>query len=135
MKALNPKGESKASPSSNTEPSSFPKKDGDGATSKTSYGRGENEHATKGLAGRIDGGQNAEFENQDCAYQSESVESDEKERSPVYIIRYARDKVRGDLPTIFMAPEGRRQTSYDEDGAQYTERGINFCSLKDESRI
>jgi hypothetical protein len=76
VEALNPQGKGKASPRTYTIPSSLPKEDGDGATGHASNDRREDKHSAEGFAGRIDGGEDTKFENEDNADEREGIETD-----------------------------------------------------------
>ena len=82
METLDPQSECETAPGADSIPRSLPEEDGDSATRDSSDGGGENKHAAKGLAGRIDGREDAEPEDEDEAYEGERIETNEKEGSP-----------------------------------------------------
>ena len=72
-KGLYPECQSKTAPCAYTISSSFPKKDGDGTASNTCYSCRKYEHSAKSLTWWIDGRENAEFQDENCTYESQSI--------------------------------------------------------------
>lgn len=73
---LDPKGESKASPCTDSVPCGLPEEDGDGASCKAGDGGGEYEHASDCFGRRIDCGEDAKLEDKDETCEGECVEAD-----------------------------------------------------------
>jgi hypothetical protein len=69
VKGLYPESESKTPPCAYTIYGSFPKKDGNGTTCDTCDGCRKYKHAYKGLSWWINGRENAEFQDEDSAYE------------------------------------------------------------------
>lgn len=78
MEGLEPYAKCETTPGTNTIASSFPEENGDCAPGDSSYGAGKNEHATKGLRWRFDGGQNTITNYENGAYEGKRVEADEE---------------------------------------------------------
>lgn len=69
VKGLYPERESKTAPCAYTIYSSFPEKDGNGTTGDTCDCCRKDKHAYKGLRWWINGRENAEFQDEDSAYE------------------------------------------------------------------
>lgn len=108
--ALDPEGERKASPSTDSVARAFPEEDGDGAPCKACYCSGQYEHASHGLRRGVDRRQYTELEDEDEAYERKSVESNQEERSP----------------SVFMTPERRRKSGKYKDDTQNAEGRVHF---------
>lgn len=83
MEALDPQSECKTAPGADAIPRSLPEEDGDSATRNSCNSTREDEHAAKGLTWRIDCRKDAESEDEDDAYERQSIETNEKKRSPM----------------------------------------------------
>jgi hypothetical protein len=78
VEGLDPETKSKTTPGANTISGGFPEKNSDTATSYASNDTSEDKHATKGFAGRVDGGQHAVADDEDRADESKGVEASEE---------------------------------------------------------
>lgn len=79
VKSLYPESETKTAPCSYSVSSSFPEKDGDGTTSDTCYGYREYEQPDQCLTRWINGRENAEFYDENSAYERQGIKASQKE--------------------------------------------------------
>lgn len=84
--ALNPQGEGETAPCTGEVLGGFPEEDGDAAAGDSCDATREHKEAAEGRAGRVDGIEDTEAEDEDEAGEGEGVETDKEDGRPAVFV-------------------------------------------------
>ena len=128
-----PKPYGESTPSSDQIFCLVPEEDGDTAARHSGDETDDDEDALERDLGGVDGGEDAELEDERKADKRECIESCEEERGPS-MTQLRHGKVRlvvrgatvfGDVPAVLVAKEGGREAGDDEQAAEDAEGGVD----------